>query len=70
MFEARNTRSNAFVDDQLKAEKNNLLKTVIRKNEAINQAQMTGQPVALYEPKSNGAKDFADLTAELLNYEQ
>jgi chromosome partitioning protein len=48
--------------------KENLLKTVIRRNEAINQAQMNNEPVMVFDPRSYGAEDFKELTEEILRY--
>ncbi len=39
-FEARNTRTNDWVLDQLSTYQNNIFSTKIRKNEALNQAHM------------------------------
>lgn len=64
--DVRNRLSNEFVEEQLKPFKNNLLKTVIRRNEAINQAQMNNEPVLIFEAKSHGAEDFNQLTREII----
>ncbi len=66
--DSRNKLSNQFVEEQLAPFKNNLLKTVIRKNEAINQAQMNNEPVMVFDPRSYGAEDFKKLTREIISY--
>jgi len=66
--DARNKLSNVFVEEQLEPYRKNLLKTVIRRNEAINQAQMNNEPVMVFDPRSCGAEDFKKLTEEILGY--
>ena len=44
------------------------MKTVIRRTEAINQAQIRRQPVYTYDPKSRAARDFTCLTEEIQEY--
>jgi len=66
--DSRNKLSNVFVEEQLAPFKTNLLKTVIRRNEAINQAQMNNEPVMVFDPKSYGATDFKELTKEIIRY--
>jgi chromosome partitioning protein len=67
-FDSRNKVSNNFIDEQLAPLRSNLLDTVIRKNEAINQAQMNNEPVFTFDPRSNGAKDFHFLTREIIDH--
>ena len=64
--DARTKLSNVFVEEQLMPFKKNLLETVIRRNEAINQAQMNNEPVMVFEPRSYGAEDFKKLTKEII----
>jgi len=66
--DSRNKLSNEFVEEQLTPFKKNLLKTVIRRNEAINQAQMNNEPVMIFDPRSYGAEDFKKLTREIISY--
>jgi len=65
-LDARTKLSNTFVEEQLLPFKENLLQTVIRRNEAINQAQMNNLPVMVFEPRSHGAEDFKKLTREII----
>jgi len=65
-FDARTKLSNTFVEEQLSPFEGNLLQTVIRRNEAINQAQMNNEPVTIFEPRSHGAEDFKKLTREII----
>ena len=66
--DSRNKLSNEFVEEQLAPFKKNLLQTVIRRNEAINQAQMNNEPVMVFDPRSYGAEDFKKLTREIISY--
>ena len=69
MYERRNSQTNKFINQQLQENMSeNLLDTVIRKNEAINQSQINEVPVKCFNPNSNGAHDFEQLTTELLAY--
>ena len=45
-----------------------VLETVIRRSEAINQAQIKGEPVLVFDPRGHGAADFESLTAEVLSH--
>ena len=65
-FDSRNRVSNNFIDEQVAPLQSSLLKTIIRKNEAINQAQMNNEPVFTFDPRSNGTKDFYSLTEEIV----
>ena len=67
-FDSRNRVSNNFIDEQIAPLQSSLLNTIIRKNEAINQAQMNNEPVFTFDPKSNGTKDFYSLTEELVGH--
>jgi len=67
-FDSRNRVSNHFIDEQVAPLQSSLLKTIIRKNEAINQAQMNNEPVFTFDPRSNGTKDFYSLTQEIVGH--
>jgi len=47
--------------------KEKFLKTQIRKNISISEAQTMGIDVVSYKPQSNGAEDYINLTNEVLN---
>ena len=64
----RNKRTNEVIEHHLDQFGVNLLETVIRKSEAINQAQMSNLPIYLHDLKSPGVEDFNLLTKEILNY--
>lgn len=67
MKDARSKRTNEVIEEQLNQFGERLFGTIIRRSEVINQAQMTNQPVSVFDPGSAGAKDFAALTKEVLN---
>ncbi len=66
----RTPKTNDVIEGALSGFKEKLFKTIIFKNELINQAQMENLPLSLYKPKSSGVQNFSDLTQELLNYQQ
>lgn len=67
-FDSRNRATNDYVEKQLENVRSHLLKTVIRKCEAINQAQISGEPVFTFDPKGHGTEDFEALTQEVLHH--
>lgn len=68
--DTRNTRTNEAIEGLLEDFRENLFSTIIRRSEAINQAQMQNQPIFLFDPRSIGATDFSALTEELLRHGQ
>jgi chromosome partitioning protein len=66
LYEQRNSQTNQYIEQELNSFKTNLLRTILRKNEAINQSQINGEPVAVFNPNSSGAKDFSQLVEEFL----
>lgn len=68
LYERRNSQTNRFVNLQLEKLNKNLLDTVIRKNEAVNQSQINGVPTKIFNPSANGTHDFEQLKIELLGY--
>lgn len=65
--DARSKRTNELIDEELKRFDKNLFKTIIRRSEAINQAQMMNLPIYRFDPRSTGSEDFDSLTKEILN---
>lgn len=66
-YDSRNKVSNDWVLTQLDAYKSLIFQTIIRKNEAINQAHMAQEPIFIFKPDSSGAQDYQQLTEEFLN---
>lgn len=67
-YDGRNKQTNQFIESQLEPFSENLLKTIIRKTEALNQAQINNEPVFTFDPKGNGSQDFLALTEEVLSH--
>lgn len=65
-YDARNKLSNGWVLQQLKPYKKMIFKTVIRRNEALNQAHMAQEPIFAYKKDSSGAEDYRQLTNDFL----
>jgi len=65
-YDRRNAQTNKYVQEELLPFEKDLLNTLIRKNEAINQSQINGVPVQVFDPDCNGTKDFVQLTEEIL----
>ena len=67
-YDARNRATNEYIEQQLDSVRSSLLSTMIRKSEAINQAQISGEPVFTFDPKGHGAEDFEALTQEIMRH--
>jgi chromosome partitioning protein len=67
-FDSRTKQTNEYIDRQLESVRDLLLDTVIRKSEAINQAQISGEPIFTFDPNGHGAQDFEALTREILHH--
>lgn len=65
-YDRRNKQTNKYIHSVLGDFEKNLLATLIRKNESINQAQINGVPVRIFDSTCNGTQDFAHLTEEVL----
>ena len=65
-FDSRNKVSNDWVLEQLVDFEDIIFKTLIRKNEALNQAHMHQEPIFSFKPDSYGAEDYKKLTKEVL----
>ena len=51
VFDSRNRSTNEYVEKQLEGVRPHLLETVLRKCEAINQAQINAEPVFTFDPR-------------------
>lgn len=67
-YDARNKDSNRFIEENLEPYRQYVLKTIIRRIEAINQAPMNREPIFTFDPTSRGTEDFQALTYELIVY--
>ena len=61
-------RTYDYIKKQLEGVRSHVLKTVIRKSEAINQAQISGEPVFTFDHKGHDAEDFKAVTKEVLRH--
>jgi chromosome partitioning protein len=66
MFDIRTTRTNAIVDELLDENRKRMLKTVISKSEALNQANLASKPVQVFAPSSRGRHEYDALCDEIL----
>jgi len=66
MFDRRNRITNEYILEQLKPYREKTFATLIMKNEALNQAQIAQKAIFDYDPKSSGAQDYQQLTAEFV----
>jgi len=66
MYDRRNSITNEYILEQLAPFREKTFKTLINKNEALNQAQIAQKAIFDYEPKSSGAQDYLQLTLEFL----
>lgn len=66
--DARKTKTNEYIESKLAdfIGKDAVCRTIIRQDEAINQAKIERQPISIYKPHSTGAQDFNLLALELL----
>lgn len=65
-YDRRNTQTNKYVHLSIEEFEDDTLSTIIRKNEAINQAQINEIPIRVFDRSSNGAQDFDKLSEEIL----
>lgn len=67
-YAASNSITNDYVEKNLEPFRQYVLETIVRRTEAINQAQMNNEPVFTFSPTSNGTLDFTSLINELFAY--
>lgn len=68
LFEKRNSQTNKYIEGELDQLKEHLLMTIIRKSEAINQAQINSVPIQVFDKSSKGSQDFGLLVSEVESY--
>ena len=61
-------KQHAYIDSELEPFSKLVLKTRIRKTEALNQSRIAGEPILISDPQSNGSLDYKELIAELMQY--
>lgn len=67
-YDSRNKQSNEFIEQNLEPFRSHILETLIRRTEAVNQAQMNREPIFTFDPASKGTEDFKSLTQELIRH--
>jgi chromosome partitioning protein len=67
-LDSRTRATNEYIERQLDSVRPSVLQTVIRRSEAINQAQIRGEPVWTFDPRGHGTEDFRALTTEVLQH--
>ena len=66
MLDLRTTHTNAIFEELIDEHRRRLLKTVIHKSEALNQANLAGKPIYSFARSSRGAEDYDALCEELI----
>lgn len=66
MIDARKSVTSDIFQELLKPYQAHVLKTQIATSEALNQAQIAGEDIFTFDPKSKGAHHYEALTKELL----
>ncbi|BCR21857.1 ParA family protein [Borrelia sp. HM] len=65
-YDIRNKSKEKYIDSLKKVFQEKLLNTKIRKNISISKSQEKNIPVYIYNKESNSAKDFLELTKEIM----
>ncbi len=66
MFDSRLRLSNQVVGEVQRYFNTKVFKTVIARNVRLSEAPSFGQPVVIYDPFSTGAKNYLDLSKEVI----
>jgi chromosome partitioning protein len=66
MFDPRNRVTNQYILDELKPYRDKTFASIIRKNEAINQAQIAQKAIFDFDFDSTGSQDYQHLALEFL----
>jgi len=67
MFDSRLRLSNQVVGEVQRYFDKKVFKTVIARNVRLSEAPSFGQPVVIYDPWSTGAKNYTDLSKEVIS---
>jgi chromosome partitioning protein len=66
MYDKRNSVTNEYILEQLQPYREKMFKTIIMKNEALNQAQIAQKAIFDYDSRCSGALDYSRLCLEFL----
>ena len=70
MYNATKTINKEVLDETESRLPGKLFNTIIRENVSLQEAPSWGQTIFEYKPDSNGAKDYMNLSKEILNLER
>lgn len=65
-FDVRTKTTNEWVLNELKQFQSLIFQSIIRRNEAINQAHIAQEPIFIFKENSAGAEDYKKLTEEFI----
>ena len=65
-IDSRNKQTNTYLEQELQPYQSRLFTSSISKAEVINQARIVNEPLALFAPRSKAAKQYQQLTKEIL----
>ena len=65
-YDVRTKTTNEWVLNELKQFHSLIFQSIIRRNEAINQAHIAQEPIFIFKENSAGAEDYKKLTEEFL----
>ncbi|MDR4497224.1 MAG: AAA family ATPase [Candidatus Scalindua sp.] len=69
MYDSRTNLGHEVLDKIKEYFEDKVFKTAIRKNVKLSESPSHGMPIMTYAPDSNGAKDYAALTKEIIDQE-
>jgi len=69
MYDSRTNLGHEVLDKIKEYFEDKVFKTAIRKNIKLSESPSHGMPIMTYAPDSNGAKDYAALTREIIDQE-
>ena len=65
LYERRNKKTNKYIEEELAHFGDKVFGTIVRKTEAINQAQINSLPISVHNKSCKGAHDFQQLSREI-----
>ena len=65
-YDVRTKTTNEWVLNELKQFRSLIFQSIIRRNEAINQAHIAQEPIFIFKENSAGAEDYKKLTEEFM----
>lgn len=62
----RTTQTNDYIEEELQSANLKIFKTIIRRNESINQARIANEPIQVFDKNCHGTEDYSSLIEEFL----